>query len=108
MYTLIIILILITAILLALVILVQNPKGGGLNASLGGVSNQVFGAKKSTDIVEKTTWYLGLAIFVLCLLSVTQINTGSAEDFNTQDTKIEQMIDELPTNNDLPSGPITE
>lgn len=108
MYTLIIILILITAILLGLVILIQNPKGGGLNAALGGVSNQVFGAKKSTDIVEKTTWYLGLTIFVLCLISVTQINTGSADDFNTQDTKIEQMIDELPTDGDLPTGPIGE
>ncbi|MFT4644102.1 MAG: preprotein translocase subunit SecG [Planctomycetota bacterium] len=100
MYTLIIILILITAVLLGLVILIQNPKGGGLNASLGGVSNQVFGAKKSTDIVEKTTWYLGLAIFVLCLISVTQINTGSSEDFNSQDSKIEQMLEEV----DLPEN----
>lgn len=108
MYTLIIILILITAILLGLVILIQNPKGGGLNASLGGVSNQVFGAKKSTDIVEKTTWYLGLTIFALCLISVTQINSGSSVDFEAEDTKIEQMIDELPTEGDLPTGPIGE
>ena len=108
MYTLIIILILITAILLGLVILIQNPKGGGLNASLGGVSNQVFGAKKSTDIVEKTTWYLGLTIFALCLISVTQINSGSDVDFEAEDTKIEQMIDELPTEDDLPNGPIGE
>ena len=96
MYTLIIILILITAILLGLVVLIQNPKGGGLNASMSGVSNQIFGAKKSTDIVEKVTWYLALAIFVLSLASVTFISGGASDETNQQDSKIEQMIDELP------------
>lgn len=103
MYTIIIILILIAAILLGLVVLIQNPKGGGVNAALGGVSNQVFGAKKSTDIVEKTTWYLALAVFVLCLVSVTQIKVGNSEDFNTDDTKIENLIDELPSGVDIPA-----
>lgn len=89
-YTLIIVIMLIAAVLLGLVILVQNPKGGGLNASLGGVSNQVFGAKRSTDIVEKITWYLALAIFVLCLISVTQINT-SGDDVTINKSKIETV-----------------
>jgi len=102
MYTIIIILMLVAAVLLGLVVLVQNPKGGGLNASLGGVSNQVFGAKKSTDIVEKTTWYLAFAVFLLCLVSVTQIKVGNADDFNTEETKIENLIEELPSGVDIP------
>lgn len=101
MYTTIIILMLIAAILLGLVVLIQNPKGGGLNASMSGVSNQIFGAKKSTDIVEKATWYLALAVFVLSLISVTQIGVGNSDDINTEDTKIENLIDELPSNGGL-------
>jgi len=87
---------LVAAVLLGLVVLVQNPKGGGLNASLGGVSNQVFGAKKSTDIVEKTTWFLALAVFVLSLISVTMLPTNDIDNTNTQETLIESNIDDLP------------
>ena len=90
-YILIIVLMLIAAVLLGLVILVQNPKGGGLNASLGGVSNQVFGAKRSTDIVEKITWYLAIAIFVLSLVSVTQIGTPGDNAASPEKTKIETV-----------------
>lgn len=89
-YTLIIVIMLIAAVLLGLVILVQNPKGGGLNASLGGVSNQVFGAKRSTDIVEQITWYLAIAIFVLSLVSVTQINT-TGDNVTIDKAKIETV-----------------
>lgn len=90
-YSLIIVIMLIAAVLLGLVILVQNPKGGGLNSSLGGVSNQVFGAKRSTDIVEKITWYLALAIFVLSLVSVTQLGSTINEDVTINKSKIETV-----------------
>ncbi|MEY3965385.1 MAG: hypothetical protein RL263_554, partial [Bacteroidota bacterium] len=52
---LILILAAIVSILLILVILVQNPKGGGL-ASNFSQGNQIFGVEKTTDIVEKVTW----------------------------------------------------
>jgi preprotein translocase subunit SecG len=48
----------IASILLGLVVLIQNPKGGGLNSQMGGIGNQIFGASKSTDVVEKATWYI--------------------------------------------------
>jgi preprotein translocase subunit SecG len=76
MYLLISILILVVCVLLSLIVLVQNPKGGGLNQSLGGVSNQVFGAKRSTDLVEKVTWYLAIAVVSLSLLSAAFITRG--------------------------------
>ena len=44
----------IISILLMLVVLVQNPKGGGL-ASNFSQGNQIFGVEKTTDIVEKIT-----------------------------------------------------
>ena len=44
------ILIVVISILLVLVILVQNPKGGGLSSAFGGDSPQMLGGvKKTTD-----------------------------------------------------------
>ena len=38
--------------LLMLVVLIQNPKGGGLDSTFGGSgANQMFGAAKSTDLI---------------------------------------------------------
>ncbi len=67
MYTFIVVLIVIICILLSLIVLVQNPKGGGLDATFGGVSNNTFGAKQTTDFLEKGTWYLAIALLVLSL-----------------------------------------
>lgn len=66
----------ILSILLALVVLIQNPKGGGVNSQFGGVSNQIFGASKSTDVVEKATWYLAGVLLVLCLSSGFVMKNG--------------------------------
>jgi len=51
-------------------ILIQNPKGGGVDSTFGGgAANQMFGASKSSDFIEKATW--GLAILMLALCVVT-------------------------------------
>ncbi len=63
------ILILIASIILGLIILIQNPKGGGLSASFGGVGNQLMGVKKTTDVLEKGTWLFAGIVSVLCLTS---------------------------------------
>lgn len=68
MQVFIIILIAIVSVLLMLVVLIQNPKGGGLDASFGGKgAQQVLGAARSTDFMEKLTWYLFAAMIVLCI-----------------------------------------
>ena len=48
------ILIMLACILLILVVLVQNSKGGGL-ASTFSSSNQVMGVQKTTELIEKIT-----------------------------------------------------
>lgn len=58
----------IACILLILVVLVQDSKGGGLSSSFGG-SNQILGVRKTTDFLEKATWVLAIAILVLSLAS---------------------------------------
>jgi preprotein translocase subunit SecG len=59
--------------LLGLIILVQNPKGGGLAGNVAGFSNQFMGVKQTTDILEKGTWILATAVVLLCLFSTVFI-----------------------------------
>ena len=80
MGTFISILIFIAAILLILIVLVQNPKGG-LAANFSS-SNQVMGVRKTSDFLEKATWTLGIALVVLSILSSSfskQTNVIEAE-----------------------------
>ena len=72
MYTFIVILILIVCVLLALVVLVQNSKGGGLAANFS-APTQVLGARQSADFIEKATWWLAGILVVLCLAATVAI-----------------------------------
>mgnify|MGYP001393900701 FL=1 len=87
MYGLFSILILITCALLLLVILVQNPKGGGLSSTFGD-GNQFMGVKKTSDFLEKSTWGLALALVALTLISNFAIDRSI---FENQSDIIEQV-----------------
>ena len=66
-------------LLLMLVVLIQNPKGGGVDSTFGGSSaNQMFGASKSTDFIEKLTWYLAIAMFTLCIITTLIVDSSNA------------------------------
>ena len=73
MFIVIVVVILIVSILLSLVVLVQNPKGGGL-ASTFSSSNQFMGVRKTTDFLEKSTWTFAAAILVFSIVSVAFIH----------------------------------
>ena len=68
MNTFLVFLILVVAILLGAVVLVQNPKGGGLATGFQGAS-QIGGVQRTTNFLEKATWYLTVALFVLCIFA---------------------------------------
>lgn len=68
MQTLLIIAIMAISVLLILVILIQNAKGGGIASNVG-VSNQLFGAKRETEKIESATWWLVGILAMLCILS---------------------------------------
>jgi preprotein translocase subunit SecG len=81
MYIFITILIVIAAILLTLLVLVQNSKGGGLAAGFAS-GNQVMGAPRTADFLEKATWTL-IALIVFFSIAAVGFNAGqqtSAED----------------------------
>jgi preprotein translocase subunit SecG len=77
-FTIFLVLITIVCFLLIVVIMVQNPKGGGLSSSLGG-STQMGGVQKTTDFLDKSTWYLAGALIVLILMSSLSF-TGNNSD----------------------------
>lgn len=64
------------SILLMAAILIQNPKGGGIDPTFGGQAQQLFGAARSTDFIEKATWVLAGVLVVLCVVAVLTVGTG--------------------------------
>jgi preprotein translocase subunit SecG len=68
MYTVFSIIIILVCILLTLVVLIQNPKGGGIAANFAS-PNQIMGAKRSSDVIEKATWILAVVLIVFSLAS---------------------------------------
>jgi len=73
MTILFLILIIIASVVLALIVLVQNPKGGGLAGNIGGISTQFMGVKQTNDVLEKGTWIFAALIGVLCIISTVFI-----------------------------------
>ncbi len=92
------ILIILISVILGLFVLIQNPKGGGLAGTFGGVGNQLMGVKQTTDVLEKGTWILAGAVALLCLLSPAFIPKASQAS-----SKGSKVMEEAPAT--LPSKP---
>jgi preprotein translocase subunit SecG len=92
MTILFVILVILCCVILGFVVLVQNPKGGGLAANIGGLNNQFMGVKQTTDVLEKGTWIFAALVAVLCLFSAafipsqTDSGGGLIEKVNTKPT----------------------
>ena len=108
MFTFIIILITVIAILISLVVLVQSGKGGGLaGIAAGGATQQVLGARQAPDILEKATWILASAFIILCVLSNFIIDRGDAGSTDSVIQNRAQQEQTLPPA-ELPSLPPAE
>jgi len=103
MYYLISILILITCVLMILIVLVQNSKGGGLVSSFAS-SNQFMGVRKTTDFLEKATWTLAVALLVLSLIASAAIPREQADSSRSQ---IQEQIDNAAEPGSQPNFPTT-
>jgi preprotein translocase subunit SecG len=93
------ILIIVACVLLTLVVLIQNPKGGGI-ASNFTAPNQLMGASRSTDVVEKTTWILAIVLISFSLLSNFFRPIGEAEAVSSE-SRLKENID----NTEMPAAP---
>ena len=86
MYTLLVILIVVAALLMIGIVLIQESKGGGLASQFSGY-NQIGGVRKTTDFIEKMTWGLAAAMVVIsvaCAYVAPQANSDSSVMENYQ------------------------
>jgi preprotein translocase subunit SecG len=107
MYTLLISLAIVSAVLLVLVVLAQNAKGGGLSSQFGGSgASNLIGVKKTGDILEKLTWGFAIAIIVFSLATnLTTPSTAAATDEILEKAKEQQAA---PTLNLQKTQPATD
>ena len=100
-FSIFLVLITIVCFLLIVVIMVQNPKGGGLSSTLGG-STQIGGVQKTTDFLDKSTWTLSAVLIALILLSSLSFG-GSLSD---TDSKIIEKTETTAPSTTTPAAPV--
>ncbi len=98
MFVAICVLIIIASVLLVLIVLVQNSKGGGLAANFA-AGNQTFGVRQTADYLEKATWTLAIVVLILCLAgSVASPKEGTVAKSAVQ----QQMQNTQPAGSTVP------
>lgn len=101
---------LVIALAMILVVVIQNSKGGGLSSTFGasGAANQLLGSRRSSEFIEKVTWYLAGGLAIMAFLANVAGNQSSAP---TNDLRFGQAIEEqanfapTSTENLLPPAP---
>jgi preprotein translocase subunit SecG len=73
------ILTIIVCVLLILVILIQNSKGGGIQSQFG-AATQIMGVKRGTEFIEKATWGLAITLIILSVVMSPQGTVTSSSD----------------------------
>jgi preprotein translocase subunit SecG len=106
MYIFITILIVIAAILLTLLVLVQNSKGGGLAAGFAS-GNQVMGAPKTADFLEKATWTL-IALIVVFSIAAVGFNSGRQAAAEQEPAIVVDEAPAAPVAEPAPVAPVAE
>jgi preprotein translocase subunit SecG len=87
-FSIFLVLITIVCFLLVVVIMVQNPKGGGLSSTLGG-STQMGGVQKQLTF-RQGTWTLATILIALILLSSLSF-TGTLSDSDSKSLTIHKL-----------------
>jgi preprotein translocase subunit SecG len=82
MLILFVVLIVLACAILGFIVLIQNPKGGGLAGNVAGFNTQFMGVKQTNDVLEKGTWIFSAVIGGLCLFSMFFINPSGRNENN--------------------------
>lgn len=102
MYHFIIGFIVFLGVLLVLVILAQNAKGGGLTSQFGGsAASNIMGVKKTGDLLEKLTWGIVIVIMTLCLFTSTTFMRPDVQGPSNE--LLERAGEEAPLSNPGPA-----
>ena len=97
MYTIVIVLTVIVAILLIGIVLIQKSTGGGLSSQFGG-AGAVMGVRQTNNFLEKTTWTLIACLFVLSVISAFTMPR------NNGGTQLRTQPVEAPATVEFPAG----
>ncbi|QEM12240.1 MULTISPECIES: preprotein translocase subunit SecG [Mucilaginibacter] len=103
MYIVLIIVTVIVCALLGLIVLIQNPKGGGLASNFSS-SSQLMGVQKTGDFLEKGTWVLAITLMVLSLAINVAVKGGSSSSNNDNPALREQIEKASKPTNSVPSA----
>lgn len=98
------VLITVVCILLVLIVLIQNPKGGGISSGFT-AANQMMGVKQSTDMVEKLTWYFAAGLIFLCLIA-TPMMRGTTTQVTDDEIETVAPINVQGSDVNIPKAPI--
>ena len=101
MYTLITVLIFIVCVLLILIVLVQNSKGGGLASNFQS-AGQVMGVRKTADFLEKATWSLAGVLLFLAIVGTAFIPRNQAGE---EQSRVQKQIENAVDPNQIPNFP---
>ena len=102
LYTICIALILVASVLVILAVLVKNPKSG--MAANFGASNQVMGVRETTNMLEKFTWAMAIAIFVLSLIATLAMDKSLVATSNTEIMKDAETLQERVIESEAPAA----
>lgn len=83
--------ILFVAVILILLVLAQNSKGGGLTGTMGGAT-QVMGSRRTTDWIEKATWGFAIALFVFSMAATALIEKDVSAAGTYKSVNVENAV----------------
>lgn len=93
MYIILVVLAIIVCVLLGAIVLIQNPKGGGLTSNFSS-SSQLMGVQKTGDFLEKGTWILAISLMVLAMAINVSVKSGVVKNV---DPDIDQKVKKAST-----------
>jgi preprotein translocase subunit SecG len=98
--TILIILAMLASVLLVLVVLAQNSKGGGLSSQFGGSgASNLIGVKKTGDVLERLTWAFAIAIMIFSLATnLVDSNSGASDELldKVKEERVQQPNNTVP------------
>ncbi len=100
----------IVCILLSLLVLMQRPRQEGLGAAFGsGVTDQMFGAQ-TTNVLQRGSVYLGVALFVLTFLLAiltSRLDNRDANGKSLIDPKDKKIVPTAPKETKAEDKPVS-
>ncbi|HNA39555.1 MAG TPA: preprotein translocase subunit SecG [Chitinophagales bacterium] len=106
MFTFLTVLIILVSLFIILVVLIQNPKGGGLNGGIGSAASSVIGVQSAGDVMEKTTWGSAIVLLALCVMTAFVVpKEGAADKVKTLTEGAAKSAPSVPTTPTTPAAP---